>query len=961
MEIKDQLIHFLSELPISWNSRKRYVSIGNLIPEEQAKINWEGSANTVFGELIDLLASDGQEALLVFLDKLANADENWIGLDHKQQLITLRADIKSLDSAQWLREFGRYEVKKEKRLVGLESLPKVPVWEGRNQLIEDLKAKLMQSTNPPKVLALIGQGGIGKTSLAVKLIEAIGVNLKPPRKTEDFPYDGAIYLKVQEGTSFDDIAAFLLKALSIETANTLQKAAEKIQKIIEGLTRAKYLLVLDNLEDILQPANQSEENENCVHPRYAISADVGSLLNAFVYDTHCSQIIITSREVPADLADPHCEGTEIDSELVWLETLSGVAADDGIKILQKRNLQDCEEDLYWVAERVEGNVFLLTQLALLAKGKPGYLRKHPEKVTNKAAPILIDQLGRQSKAARDLLKRMCVLRMSIDIKYLTFLHLYSGQDERFNRAIGLQDICTEPSEKVPWAVDALRESVDFTKKEITRTEVIIQQLFACSLIQSHYQKDEGEDFYKLDNVLRDFLREEYEDELPKLWEIAYEVYRTGENIPSVQEAQYLAFELGKYTESFQLLRWILDPQLTSWGYWQLLREKYEQIIPYLNDGELSGALLRLSVIYRDNIGQWDKAKKLLHHALYVAKTQNDKFYIGGALGELGNIESNLGNWKRAKRLYTKTLQIYEELYDKIHDAYDIAAAWAALAQIESFLGNWDTAEGLYKKALQFFGNIGSYLSDCNMIPTYVSWGNIKQLQGKWDEAEQLYQNSFNLSEKVDSISGLANAYALLGNIDYSRGNWDKGEQLYQQALELWKKCDSSSMPIIEGLAVIEQFRGNWEKSEQYSRQLLKFNTELGNRQGIVECLNSLANLQIEQSNWEEAKQLYQNSLELAKKLGYYSAIAYSKYGLGKVELGEENLDEAEPLLTESLTMAEERQMAPLIAETRYNLAKLWRKRDNLELAQEHYDTAHQIFQQLGATKDLEKIEQEWNN
>ncbi|MEA5551729.1 hypothetical protein VB713_12180 [Anabaena cylindrica UHCC 0172] len=49
-----------------------------------------------------------------------------------------------------------------------------------------------------------------------------------------------------------------------------------------------------------------------------------------------------------------------------------------------------------------------------------------------------------------------------------------------------------------------------------------------------------------------------------------------------------------------------------------------------------------------------------------------------------------------------------------------------------------------------------------------------------------------------------------------------------------------------------------------------------------------------------------------------------------------------------------------IAETNYDLALLERQRGNVELADQHYQTAHQIFQQLGAAKDLEKIETEWN-
>lgn len=42
----------------------------------------------------------------------------------------------------------------------------------------------------------------------------------------------------------------------------------------------------------------------------------------------------------------------------------------------------------------------------------------------------------------------------------------------------------------------------------------------------------------------------------------------------------------------------------------------------------------------------------------------------------------------------------------------------------------------------------------------------------------------------------------------------------------------------------------------------------------------------------------------------------------------------------------------------FNLARLKRKGNNVELAQQHYNRAHPIFQELGAAKELERIERE---
>jgi len=81
--------------------------------------------------------------------------------------------------------------------------------------------------------------------------------------------------------------------------------------------------------------------------------------------------------------------------------------------------------------------------------------------------------------------------------------------------------------------------------------------------------------------------------------------------------------------------------------------------------------------------------------------------------------------------------------------------------------------------------------------------------------------------------------------------------------------------------------------------------------------------------------------------------------LGENELGRGNLDEAETLLQDALLQMQQLGMTDGIAETNWDLAQLYRAKNNPALAQQHYTTAHQLFTQLGAKKDLEKIEKEW--
>jgi tetratricopeptide (TPR) repeat protein len=745
----------------------------------------------------------------------------------------------------------------EKRLVVHQAIPSVPVWKGRDELLQELKTKLtetgfLQETrflNPPKILALIGQGGIGKTSLAVKLLEALGVNLSNRTLSTDCPYECVMYFKTQEGASFDDVAEFFLtNGLDIQTAETLKSADEKIAKIIQGLAETRCLLVLDNLESILHPANHPQAGR-------AISADWGKLLNALVYQQHQSQTILTSREVPVDLADTRYEGAEPDSELVYIETLVGVATVAGVEILRQRQLKDSVADLQWISERVEGHVFLLTQLAAIGKGKPGYLRKHPELVTKKAEPILREQLARQSEAARDLLRRMCVLRVGIDIKGLTFLRLYTDdvdKDNRFEMAA------------------VLGEAAEFTEVEISETEVILQRLADSSLVQSRYDEEKCEIFYDLHRLIVEFMQAQSQDEKPNLLKSVYKFYSSAKNVENPQtledlrpilEAEYFAFQLKNYSEAYYLVFGTLGEYLRLWGHWNLLKDLCEQILPYIDERQSCICLQCIGIIHRD-LGNWNEAVVYFNNSLAIAQKQENKSLIAYCHGQLGDIERNRGNWDAAEVLYRQSLEVMTELGDRS----GMAASWGVLGDIERKRGNWDAAEVLSRQSLEVMTELGDR---SGMATSWGQLGDIERNRGNWDAAEVLSRQSLAVRTELGNRSGMAYSWGVLGDIERNRGNWAAAEVLFRQSLEVMTELgDRSGMAeSYSDLGKNERDRGNLEAAEKLSQQALTMAQELGMTHLVADVNYDLAQLERDRGNTEIAQQHYNTAHQIYQQLG----------------------------------------------------------------------------------------------
>jgi AAA domain len=401
------------------------------------------------------------------------------------------------------------ESNRKNKVVGLHIFQTIRVWEGRDELVEKLLLQFLitnkvSSIDRPKILVLLGQGGIGKTSLAAKLLEKVGVNLSSASILPSCLYDKIICLKAQDGNSFDEIAEFLIEKLEILPLQLLNTEEQKISKIIQGLQQQKNVILIDEAEAWLNPP---------LHSRAGLTkiTALGDLIHHLAYSNHQSQIIITTREIPASLADSRYEHSQPDPTIVLIETLGGVSIDAGMEILKNRDLKDSEDDLYWVAKQVDGHLFLLTQLASISRGKPGYLRKHPELVTQRVEPILKEQLSRQGEIALGLLKRMSILRRSIDVNGLTFLRLYTDD--------WMSDDNTFDS-KFP----------EFTEVDIQTTQAIISTLVDCSLVEDRYDEKRAELFYDLHRVIKDFLQGEYKEELPELLKNVHSFYQANKNI-----------------------------------------------------------------------------------------------------------------------------------------------------------------------------------------------------------------------------------------------------------------------------------------------------------------------------------------------------------------------------------------------------------------------------------------------
>ncbi|MDV3002019.1 MAG: hypothetical protein N5P05_003625 [Chroococcopsis gigantea SAG 12.99] len=153
-----------------------------------------------------------------------------------------------------------------------------------------------------RLITILGIGGIGKTTLSVKL-----------GRTIEEQFDYILWRNLREAPPIGDILGELILFLSQQKETNLSTTiGSQINKLLEYLSSYRCLLILDNLESIFQDGTHTGN----YRPGYE---DYGELFRQIGQIAHQSCLLLTSREKPADLIN--LEGNNSPVRTLHLEGL----------------------------------------------------------------------------------------------------------------------------------------------------------------------------------------------------------------------------------------------------------------------------------------------------------------------------------------------------------------------------------------------------------------------------------------------------------------------------------------------------------------------------------------------------------------------------------------------------------------------------------------------------------------
>lgn len=273
----------------------------------------------------------------------------------------------------------------------------VSIFYGRTEEIATLKQWTVEDRC--RLVALLGMGGIGKTSLAARLGEQI---------RDEFEY--VVWRSLRNAPSIHELLTSLIRFLPSQHDDLPETLNGQISLLSECLNQNRCLIILDNVEAILQGGQRA----GLYRQGYE---DYSELIRRLGESSHRSCLILTSREKPREVG--LLEGT---LRPVRSLQLSGLKKEDGQKILQAEGTSGSETEQQQILEHYAGNPLALkiaaTTIQDLFGGSINEFITQGTSVFGDIRDLLDQQFSRLSELGKSVIYWLAINRESISLAEL---------------------------------------------------------------------------------------------------------------------------------------------------------------------------------------------------------------------------------------------------------------------------------------------------------------------------------------------------------------------------------------------------------------------------------------------------------------------------------------------------------------------------------------------------------------
>jgi tetratricopeptide (TPR) repeat protein len=476
----------------------------------------------------------------------------------------------------------------------------------------------------------------------------------------------------------------------------------------------------------------------------------------------------------------------------------------------------------------------------------------------------------------------------------------------------------------------------------------LHNVVGCAL-EKVYAKKIDEHFGELAlHFLESGDKEKALDYFLKAGEKASKVYANSEAASYLQSALRLLEEKegelrerGRVLERLGDIKRLIGEYDAGLKYWNgallLWKQLYEK-------GRVSMLHRKIANVLWEEIGDAEKAKEHHDMALKILEAEPENVELASLYEDIAHMYYRIGDIAKALSWAEKGV----ELAKKLNDFEVIASSYASLGTIFTFTGDMKKAIECLEKALKIALENG-YMDTA--LRAYTNLANALPA-GEDERRLEYYEKGYELAKKVGAINYVSWIGVLLSWMNIGMGNMNKAVSLAEESVALDRKAGNMihlSMSM-DNLGSVYQILGEWDKTEQYYKEALSISQRLKDFQAIAFSHAYLGSFNLGKEEYAKAREFYEKMYEVFEKAGAKQfQMSFSPgFILACIELGE--IEKATNLIDNLQKFALEVDDKGLIATADGLRAMLFRAQKKWEESIKLFEKSLQEFEALGARR-----------
>lgn len=768
----------------------------------------------------------------------------------------------------------------QQRQARLGRLPDEPEHSFVGRSRELLKAERLLEQQPYAVVR--GQGGAGKTTLAVELARWL---------VRSGRFDRCAFVSVEEYTHDRAVVEVLIQQLvnpkhnlAAEYAGEVDNALQAIQRELEN---ARSLIVVDNMESLLA------DNAN----KQAVLAILAKLPEA--------TLLFTSRE---PLPKPfHHKAREIELGALSLKDAKALV----MQVMSTEGLHLKHDDMGNTPEEVNALVGSVgchaRALVLLARA----LAQRGVTATTDNVREIMQELEQRHPGQRELSLfasvELSLRRLSPEVReQIGGLAVFEdgGRAEDFAGVLGSDKEVA--MFQMAHLLGQLKgsEELEGVPQELLQlmAEDEVKQMFAAGghvaqavheLIEVGLAQAIGEYGYiRLDPALPAYLNlalnTEQREGYRQRWRDVM-----GQLVDFLYQQQFQDAKLAAQLSQLELpnLMAYLQAQVAGWQAGALAAEtvaapvrRVEQLLANLNQAQALAQVVAWRQQLAQGLEEWSSAR-FEHERMTIER-----------LLQQGDGQ---GAFKAAQALLQQCQQAGEQAYAGAD--YDLAMATKLLGQVLKTGGAAAQALPTLQDAQQRFEALGEDGARMASV-TLTEQGDCLRALGNLEAAAAAYEENIQRAEKLNDTRQVATGKVQLATTRMLQKRYAEALQGYRQARALFEQLNEpgSVATIWHQMGMTYQAAGNFEQAEQAYRQSMSINSQQGNQAGEAASLNELGNLYDAWKRPEQAVGFYRQAVDIAVKMGDLRKEGIRRNNIAATLIKLQRYDDARPELERAI-------------------------------------------------------------